>query len=166
MKRLQKPSFTVHWFRLWKKFCHRGLGRTCCFCAILSINVYSTTLLFSPNEQFKKSQIRRKPGQQSDGRLIRECLAELSPALLQRCCGSCWTFSKAPATPCSPTMWSTCWWSLSPSSAGTTPTGMCGTSMPLLRACFGLICPQRKRLCWFSEVFLFFQESPNWSRRC
>ena len=105
MKRLQKPSFTVHWFRLWKKFCHRGLGRTCCFCAILSINVYSTTLLFSPNEQkTKKSQIRRKPGQQSDGRLIQECLAELSPALLQRCCGSCWTFSKAPATPCSPTM--------------------------------------------------------------
>ena len=43
MKRLQKTSFTVHWFRLWKKFCHRGLGRTRCFCAILCINVYSTT---------------------------------------------------------------------------------------------------------------------------
>ena len=43
MKRLQKTSFTVHWFSLWKKFCHRGLGCTCCFCAILSINVNSTT---------------------------------------------------------------------------------------------------------------------------
>ena len=56
MKSLQKPSFTVHWFRLWKKFFHRGLGRTCCFCAILSINVYSTTNIFPLFFQFGKQR--------------------------------------------------------------------------------------------------------------
>ena len=38
MKRLHKTSFTIHWFSLWKRFRHRALGRSCCLCAILSVN--------------------------------------------------------------------------------------------------------------------------------
>ena len=87
---------------------------------------------------------RRRLDQLLPGRLIREC-CQACPGH-QRWSWSCSSFWGATATPCSPTGSSTCWWSPSPSSARTTSTRTCVTSIQLPRACYGLICPRRRRL--------------------